>query len=181
MLSSDTQLVITAVFFLITNYFVSCGLIYGWAGLQRQLRAEGQFSGNCDSSASHPDCVLQDSQLNTIAQVAFNMANVATVVHGFGIDRYGPRGNAIVGGMTFSIGMILLAVSDSSSLNIFIPAYTMIGWGGIAVFLASFQFANLFSKPNLWRSILNALFTAAGLIFTIIYWMYRQTNIIYAA
>lgn len=168
---ASIQLSILTVFFLVTNFLITTGVIYGWAGLQRQLIREGQFSSGC--SPSLLTCPSQDSSLSTIAIVAFNMANLGTVVHGFTLDRYGVRANAVFGGLLFTIGMLLLSVSDSQRFNAFIPAYTAIGWGGIAVFLASFQFANLFARPNLWRAIINALFTAAGLSFTLIDWMHQ--------
>ena len=165
------QLKVLTAFFLVTNSVVTAGVIYGWASLQRQLVSEGQFASSCGSSPT--PCSAQETQLNTVATVAFNLANAGTVVHGFTLDRYGVRPNAVFGGLTFTVGMLLLSVASSSSLNVFVLAYTLLGWGGIAVFLASFQFANLYSRPNLWRAIINALFTAAGLVFAVVELLYR--------
>ena len=89
------------------------------------------------------------------------------MVHGFALDRFGVRANAVCGGLLFTIGMLLLSVSQSASFNAFIPAYTLLGWGGIAVYLSSFQFANLYHNKPLWRAILASLFTSAGILFTL--------------
>ena len=171
-MSWSWQLRILTVFFLLNNFLLTCGVVYGWSGLLRLLKSEGQFSDSSCTSPTQP-CTSQDNQLNTIATVAFNLANAATVVHGFTLDWYGVRSNAVFGGFLFTIGMLLLSVSSSASFNAFIPAYAMMAWGGVAAFLSSFQFANLYDKPNLWRSIVNALFTAAGLIFTVINWLHE--------
>ena len=172
-MSSSWQLRVLTVFFLLNNFFITCGVVYGWSGLLRLLKSEGQFSDPACSSDPNQPCTSQDNKLNLVATIAFNIANAATVVHGFTIDWYGVRANGVVGGFLFTIGMLLLSVSDSSSFNAFIPAYLLMAWGGIATFLSSFQFANLFSSPNLMRATINALFTAAGLIFTIVNWMYE--------
>lgn len=172
-MSSSWQLRLLTVFFLLNNFFITCGVVYGWSGLLRLLKSERQFADpTCPADPNLP-CTSQDNQLNLVATVAFNIANAATVVHGFTIDWYGVRVNAVMGGFLFTIGMLLLSVSTSASFNAFIPALAMMAWGGIAVFLSSFQFANLFDKPNLMRATINALFTAAGLIFTIINWLYE--------
>ena len=168
---ASLQLAVLTVFFLLTDVLLTTGVIFGWAGLERQLIAEGQFHSLCPAGTTGT-CAAQLNALSVIAIVAFNVANIATVVHGLTLDRYGVRSNSVVGGLLFTLGMLLLSVSDSQSFNAFIPAYTFIGWGGIAVFLASFQFANLYAKPNLWRAIINALFTAAGISFTIVDWLY---------
>ena len=167
---ASLQLAVLTVFFLATNFLVTAGVMYGWAGLQRQLIREGQFSSGCPALGQ---CSSQDYQLGLIPIVAFNLANLATVVHGFTLDRFGVRANAVSGGLLFTLGMLLLSVSDSASFNAFIPAYTLLGWGGIAVFLASFQFANLYAQPNTWRAIINALFTSAGISFTLVDWAYQ--------
>ena len=172
-MASSWQLRVLTAFFLCNNFFLTCGVIYGWSGLLRLLKSEGQFSNPTCSSDPNKPCASQDRQLNLVATVAFNMANAATVVHGITIDAYGVRANAVVGGFLFTIGMLLLSVSDSSNFNAFLPAFTLMGWGGIACFLSSFQFANLFDKPNLMRATINALFTAAGLIFTVVNWLYE--------
>ena len=170
-MSSSWQLRVLTVFFLLNNFFLTCGVVYGWSGLLRLLKAERQFEDpSCDPDPNKP-CTSQDTKLNLIATVAFNIANAATVVHGFTIDWYGVRVNAVAGGFLFTVGMLLLSISQASSFNAFIPAYAMMAWGGIAAFLSSFQFANLFDKPNLMRASINALFTAAGLIFTVINWL----------
>ena len=165
---ASLQLSVLTVFFLLTNFLVTTGVIYGWAGLQRQLLREGQFRSGCPATGA---CTSQDYQLGLIPIIAFNLANLATVVHGFTLDRFGVRANAVAGGLLFTTGMLLLSISDSQRFNAFIPAYTLLGWGGIAVFLASFQFANLYSRPDAWRAIINALFTAAGISFTMVDWM----------
>lgn len=53
----------------------------------------------------------------------------------------------------------------------------LIGWGGMANFMAQFQFANLYNHPVLVRSIISALFTASGIIFTLIEFLYEGAGI----
>ena len=169
----SVELRVLSVFYVLSAYVMTAGVIYGWVGFQRSLKREGQFLSECNTATitSNGDCPAQDQALNTIAIVAFNLASAATVVHGLTLDAYGPRINAVVGGMLYTVGMALLAVSDSSSLNAFIAAYSLIGWGGIATYLPLFQFAHLFDRPNLARSLVNALFTTSALTFTILDWI----------
>lgn len=166
------QLKILTPFIFLANFLVTTGVIYGWIGLQILFKSEGLFACRDVESTtlSAIDCPSQDSDLNLIATIGFSLANLATVVHGFTLDHWGVRITGIIGGIVFTLGMA--GLSQFSSLVGLTVSFTAVGWGGIAVFLSSLQFAHLFDRPNWIRAILNALFTAAGCVFTIVNFMY---------
>lgn len=144
----------------INTWLVSAGVIYGWSALHDLLVRENQF----------PD--HQESHLQTIFTTAFIFLSVATMVYGVTLDSFGPRFTTLAGIFLFFIGNIMMALSDYKKLNMFIPAFSLIGAGGIAPFLCHFNFANVFENAGkskaLYISIINGIFNVSGFNYLLI-------------
>jgi LAT3 family solute carrier family 43 protein 3 len=184
--SSKAKLYVLTFFVFLNAFITPSGVIYGWIGLEDQLKKEGQFSSGCAPKnttsldvAGHllrddVKCTSQDNSLANIYAVAANVASVGTVVYGVTLDYFGVRSNAVSGCLLNMLGWILLAYSDSSSFNAFIPAYSLIAFGGIGTYLAGFQFSNLYSRPTVILSAQSACFGAAGLLFVLFGFLYDR-------
>ena len=165
---STASLIAITTYVVTLNFFCTAGVIYGWSSLYNQLVEEGQYGELCAANDPVP-CSKQASALQFIPAVAFPVATASTVINGILVDYVSTWKVAALGAATFTGGMVLLALSQSDGMNMFVIAYILIGWGGVAIFMSSLLFAPLYRKyATLFRAILTATFTCAGIIFTII-------------
>jgi MFS family permease len=168
--------VLLTSFMLFSNFVIQSGLVYGWNGLSSQLKSEGQYSNLCPANNAD-GCTAQKDKFNFIFTIGANASTIGTVLFGLTLDKYGPRYNALAGNLCLTLGLFLIAFSSSHSFDAFAAGLGLVGLGGMANFMASFQFANLYSNPVLIRSILSALFSASAVIFTLLGVLYSYANV----
>ena len=154
-MTSTRDLRLLSLYILCVGCMTSAGVANGWVALQNLLIREGQF-------------VQGDSQLAIIPTIAFNVGAAATVLCGILLDRCNLKWLSVSGMTLFTLGVVLLAVSDSKSCNGFAAGLTLIASGGMCSCLTLYQFAYVFGKPILVRSVVNALYTASGLMFLLL-------------
>lgn len=146
---------------LVNTAVLSGGLIYGWGPIHQMLMDEGQFVELCLGS----DCSAQKTALQAIFSSAFIALSIMSVVFGISLDHLGPRFTVVCGLLLSTVGNVLFAYSDSQHFNMFLAGYCLIAGGGIAPFLCHFNFANAFSNPALYISVVNGLFNVAGFVY----------------
>ncbi|KDO24628.1 hypothetical protein SPRG_10160 [Saprolegnia parasitica CBS 223.65] len=121
---------------LLANLLFS-GFIYGWSSLLLFLLEERQYNELC--KPSERTCPAQENRLNLIYGVAQFVATLSSLPVGVILDTIGAPSMTAIGGLCTTLGLALLAVADSRSFDAFVPAYTLLGVGGIATLLTSFR------------------------------------------
>ncbi|EQC36719.1 hypothetical protein SDRG_06154 [Saprolegnia diclina VS20] len=121
---------------LLANLLFS-GFIYGWSSLLLFLLEERQYNELCEPSER--TCPAQENRLNLIYGVAQFVATLSSLPVGVILDTIGAPSMTAIGGLCTTLGFTLLAVADSRVFDVFVPAYTLLGVGGIATLLTSFR------------------------------------------
>ncbi|XP_004347972.2 hypothetical protein CAOG_04147 [Capsaspora owczarzaki ATCC 30864] len=169
----------------LTQTFLVSGLVFGWPSLSVIFKGEGQFGQLCTnssepssganptnhSSAFHVECSEQETQFVFIFQAGFFSQFASRLLMGILLDRYGPRVTALLGASCVILGCVLFAVSEntassSPTVNAFIPAHLLIGFGGPGCHFSNFHLSNLFpARKNTIMSTQSAIFSTSGLVF----------------
>ncbi|OQR86700.1 hypothetical protein ACHHYP_10280 [Achlya hypogyna] len=127
---------------LVANFLFG-GFIYGWASILLFLQGEHEFSEVCAASDVRNSvtgtCTAQDHKLAVIFGVAQVLFTVSSLPIGLALDRFGPVATATFAGLTSTVGLVLLAVSSSTGVNAFVPAYALVALGGTATLLTGFK------------------------------------------
>ena len=140
----------------------STGLIFGWAPLYELLVRDGVYSELCNStitptsnSGSPSTCDAQQSKLNLIYTVGSASAQASLFLSGILLDWQGPKVTSAVSAMLVSMGCAIFGISTTGSVDLFIFGYTLMGFGGAGVNLATYTITNLFPEHKSW--VLSAL------------------------
>jgi hypothetical protein len=80
---------------------------------------------------------------------------------------------SLLASVVLSLGSLLFAVSNSETFDLYIPAYVLIGIGGVFVWMSVLHLLNLFPKQ---RGFLVTLFTGGMLQFSSLQWKCSQSN-----
>lgn len=99
------------------------------------------------------------------------MTNIAGVVVGIILDRFGPQICGYAGGALIFAGALMLAFADTISLlDLYVWGYITLAFGGPFVFISSFQLSNAFPA---YSGLILALLTGAFDSSTAVYLVYR--------
>ena len=94
------------------------------------------------------------------------MLSFATALMGPVLDNIGPKRTAVAGCLISAAGYGVLSLYLSGSNNNDLWAYiglALVSFGGIGPYLASFNFANLFSQPEMAICAITGIFNLSGL------------------
>ncbi|CAH0052551.1 unnamed protein product [Clonostachys solani] len=162
----------------VANWFAS-GIVFGFAALKPVLVAEGVYRDSCDDyghdgpeafahlSPRYIPCPRQEMRLNFIFITATITTNIACLLSGFTLDRFGRRSCWIIGCIALAMGSSLMAVSFATpGLNGYIGGSMLLGLGGTFLFVPSFELANAFPKySGLVVAVITGAFDASASVF----------------
>ncbi|CRG82873.1 Protein FMP42 [Talaromyces islandicus] len=146
--------------------WLASGIVFGFAALKPILVKEGVYHELCKANEDIP-CVAQDMRMNLFFIVASITANIACVVAGTLLDRYGRRTCWILSCVSLSIGSILMAIPfNSPGFDGYLLGNIMLSLGGTLLFVPSFQLANAFPKHSgLIIALITGAFDASAAVF----------------
>ena len=149
---SDSPMANHRCFFLVfgaTVSFLSTGLLFGWPALVPLLRRDGQYCEQCsDPCSESKSCTEQSVQFNLIFTVSQAVFTCGTVVAGLMLDKCGPRITCTAGLLAVASGCAIVAVSESDSLNLFLPGFICLSLGAPAIHLSCFHISNLYPEKK---------------------------------
>ncbi|KAF1334868.1 hypothetical protein FI667_g1703, partial [Globisporangium splendens] len=166
------------------------GIVWGWAPLLLMLQDEKQYFELCtsdtddsDSSihsndSSAPTCDAQENKLNLVYAIASVVINAVALPVGFLLDRVGPKCSVAIAGCFEVPGLVLLALADSQTFDVFIPAYSLIAIGGIMTLMASFPASFLImSHQTMILAAINCLMDGSSVVFLVLYTIKNHTSL----
>uniref|UniRef100_K3WGI8 Major facilitator superfamily (MFS) profile domain-containing protein n=1 Tax=Globisporangium ultimum (strain ATCC 200006 / CBS 805.95 / DAOM BR144) TaxID=431595 RepID=K3WGI8_GLOUD len=155
------------------------GLVFGWAPLLLMLQDEQQYVELCDfDSAEFEDdsvahtCVAQENKLNLMFAVASVTMNAGALPIGFFLDYAGPKIVITAAAVIEVSGLVLLAMADSQSFDVFLPAYTLLAFGGSMTMMSSFPASFLILQyQTAILAAISCLFDGSSVVFLVLYAM----------
>ena len=175
---SQTVQVATGIVFC----WISSGIVFGFAALKPVLVAEGVYAEYCHSSESElhtkaepgyaSPCAEQDLRLNLFFTAATITANIASLLAGTMLDKYGRRICWLIACVTLAAGSALMGSSFAvDEFDGYMLANIFLAFGGTFLFVPSFQLANAFPK---YSGLIVALVTGAFDASAAVYLFYRM-------
>ncbi|KAG6976764.1 hypothetical protein JG688_00001033 [Phytophthora aleatoria] len=145
------------------------GLVFGWAPLLLLLQEEGQYHELC-ADPSEPTCTAQENRLNLIFAVASVAMNAGALPVGMFLDRAGPRVTIAVAAIIEVLGLSMLAIADSQTFDVFVPAYVLIAFGGCITMMSSFPASFLIMRyQTAILAAISCLFDGSSVMFLVLY------------
>ncbi|CAI5716736.1 unnamed protein product [Peronospora destructor] len=145
------------------------GLVFGWAPLLLLLQEEGQYHELC-TDPSGSTCVSQENRLNLIFAAASVAMNIGALPVGMLLDRVGPRMTIAVAVIIEVSGLSMLAISDSKTLDMFVPAYVFIAFGGCITMMSSYPASFLIMRyQTAILAAISCLFDSSSVVFLVLY------------
>lgn len=156
------------------------GLVFGWAPLLLMLQEEQQYVELCefdsddyanDSIDNGPlTCVAQENRLNLMFAVASVTMNAGALPIGFFLDYAGPKIAVACAAFIEVSGLLLLAFADSQDFDVFLPAYTLLAFGGSMTMMASFPSSFLVMQyQTAILAAISCLFDGSSVVFLVLY------------
>lgn len=156
------------------------GLVFGWAPLLLMLQDEQQYVELCGFDSADYDandgndapltCVAQENRLNLMFAVASVTMNAGALPIGFFLDYAGPKIAVVVAAAIEVSGLLLLAFADSQSFDVFLPAYTLLAFGGSMTMMASFPASFLVMQyQTAILAAISCLFDGSSVVFLVLY------------
>jgi len=158
------------------------GLYLGWPSLEYVLEKEGFFSDLCSSknetlqlvTSSNavndpPSCQESRESFNLVFTIANFFAYATSFPLGYMLDRFGTWIFRSFLTISFTLGAVLLAVSNPSSSILLYPSISLIALTGNALLISNLQLANL---AKTFRGVIltfcNGLLTSTVLVFYLV-------------
>ncbi|GLD93924.1 hypothetical protein PINS_up002529 [Pythium insidiosum] len=143
------------------------GLIFGWAPLLLMLQEEQQYAELCDSSVP---CVEQENRLNLIFAAASVAANIGALPFGVFLDYCGPKVAIVLAASMEISGLVLMALADSQSFDVFVLAYVLLAFGGSLTMMSSFPSSFLIMEyQTAILAAISCLFDGSSVVFLVLY------------
>lgn len=157
------------------------GLVFGWAPLLLMLQQEQQYVELCGFDSADYDatesndaaapltCVAQENRLNLMFAVASVTMNAGALPIGFFLDRAGPKLAVAAAALVEVSGLLLLAFADSQDFDVFLPAYTLLAFGGSMTMMASFPASFLVVQyQTAILATVSCLFDGSSVVFLVL-------------
>lgn len=164
--------------------WLASGIVFGFAALKPVLIAEGVYSELCHDEPSQFDrdpempCKAQNMRLNLFFIASSITANVASLLAGASLDRFGRRFCWVVSSVSLAIGAILMVVSFSvPGFDGYIAGNVVLALGGTYLFVPSFELANAFPKySGIIVALITGAFDASAAVFLFYRVAYEASN-----
>lgn len=118
-------------------------------------------------------CDRQRLRLNLMLTIAVTILNLVCFPLGIMVDRWSPRWVGMAGSIIATLGSLLFAFSNSKTFDLFIPAYTLIGVGGVCIFMSLLHLVNIFPE---YRGLITTLYTATEDASTGVFYFFRRLH-----
>jgi len=118
------------------------GIIYGWPALELMLIEDGFYEDRCEKGAERP-CDAQSLYTFMMYTVATFVNNLAAIVNGFVLDRFGPRFTSLISSGIFLGGCALFNAGINNPLA-YVVGFALLGFSGPGIYVAVMHLNNLF-------------------------------------
>jgi len=135
------QNVVLLIVALLINLTTS-GTVLGWPNIVVVLTELGVYSDLCKGT----DCSQQTLRLSLIFIVGLSANQVAGLLLGLYLDRRNPKETALISQACCLLGCVGFGVAAYTKVDLWIPSFGLIGFGGYGFYLSIVGFSNLF--PN---------------------------------
>eukprot|EP00668_Euglena_longa_P030046 GGOE01037447.1.p1 GENE.GGOE01037447.1~~GGOE01037447.1.p1 ORF type:complete len:540 (+),score=155.66 GGOE01037447.1:22-1620(+) len=151
------------------SLFTSGGLIYGWGPLQNRWRREEGFQSML-CRGPHDLCV---GEQQTFMQFTFCAAMMFGVTGGMIfaaalLDIIGPRWTAVLGLLISLGGNLTMAFARWEAHWMFLPALTLITFGGMCPFLAAHHVVNFWREKYTILCAMMVCFDSSGFVYVLL-------------
>ena len=123
------------------------GVINGWTALVPVLEDQKYFSAGCNATTSEP-CHQQTESFNLVFTMTTAVAQLACIVNGWVLDKYGGWILRTADILLESFGFLLLSLSSESSSWLLFVAFPLIFTGGLGLCTANLKTCNLFPRKK---------------------------------
>ncbi|XP_078284203.1 equilibrative nucleobase transporter 1-like [Rhinoraja longicauda] len=158
--------------------FGFAGIILGWPSLVFVLKTKEYFADLClsvqnssDSGAANATdkyCDMQDERFTLIFTIASFVMPVATIANGFLLDYCGTMATRLLAIFLYTMGNLMIAFSTNASSALLFPAISLLGVGGLLLFITNVQVGNLFgSKRSTVITVYNGALDSSAVVFLI--------------
>ena len=174
----------------VTQSACSTGVLFGYSALASTLMRRGQYSELCGDAAVAANrggsgdaagvCAAQKLRFSLIYTFASTCLFSSFLAFGLIVDKYGgPRRANSIGCTLVALGLLLLAMSDSKTLDLFPLGFAIIGLGGPGVHISLFHVALLFppARKNTIQSFLVGAFVMSGIAFPVERWLIENASV----
>ena len=158
-----------------TIYVCACtvltsgGVLFGWGALQTRLKREWGFR-NVLCPGVHAVCAgEQQTFLQTLYSggLLFGVTG-GMVLFGLLLDVMGPRLTAACGLAISTVGNLLMAFAPWEAHWMFLPAFILLGLGGMGPFVASHYVVNFWRTKHMILGVVLSCFDSAGFVYIIL-------------
>lgn len=94
----------------------------------------------------YPSCDAQSEQLNLVFTIASSLLSFSALINGYIYDTFGTWVSRVIAITLFTIGCILMVVSDVGSSWLLFLSMTFFAIGGILMLMTNLQIGNLFGR-----------------------------------
>ncbi|KAJ6012659.1 major facilitator superfamily domain-containing protein [Penicillium canescens] len=169
-------------------WWLSAGIVFGFAALEPVLIREGVYSDLCESNETvladydqtgrGATCVEQDLRLNFFFIVASVTTNVSSLLAGWALDRYGRRACWVAACLSLIVGSLLMSgLFAFRGLDGYLLGNVFLALGGPFVFVSSFQLAHAFPKHSgAIVAMVTGAFDASAAVFLLYSLVYDATD-----
>ncbi|OQS06522.1 hypothetical protein THRCLA_01446 [Thraustotheca clavata] len=163
-------LAVSLVLCVLFSDILFAGLIFGWAPMLLMLQEEDQYGEMCKARDPNGRCADQDAKLNMMYAIATFAVNVISLPVGTMLDYVGPKRAVIVAAILEITGLVMMAMADSKTFDVFVPAYLLLAMGGCITMMSSYPASFLIIKhqTTILASI-SCLFDSSSAIFLVLY------------
>ncbi|XP_019939554.2 equilibrative nucleobase transporter 1-like [Paralichthys olivaceus] len=143
------------------------GIAYGWASLVFVLKVDGYFAAYCTNVTRDEDthnmdiitdCSGQDEQFSQVMSVASIVNTILRFPIGYVFDRCGTAATRIMAISFYTIGTLLITLSNAETSLLLYPALSSIIIAGMMLYMTNAQVGNLFHS---YRSTIITLYNGA--------------------
>ncbi|DAZ95283.1 TPA: hypothetical protein N0F65_007773, partial [Lagenidium giganteum] len=175
LLHVETQRIALVVLVLVSDLFFT-GLVFGWAPLLLMLKEERQYLELCDDPAA-TRCLAQENRLNLMFALASVAANAGALPVGVLLDWCGPKVAIGIAAVVEISGLVLLALADSQTFDVFVPAYVLLALGGCITMMASYPASFLIMQhQTAILAAISCLFDGSSVNFLALYAIHITFN-----
>nr|XP_039273476.1 solute carrier family 43 member 3-like [Styela clava] len=116
-------------------------------------------------------CDAQSEQLNLVFTIASSLLSFSTLINGYIYDKFGTWVSRVISITLFTIGCLLMIVSNVESSWLLFPAMTCFAIGGILMLMTNLQIGNLFGR---FRSSVITMMSGALDSSSFVFLMYKM-------
>eukprot|EP00667_Euglena_gracilis_P008163 EG_transcript_8259 len=151
------------------SLFTSGGLVYGWGPLQNRWRREWGFQ-NVLCVGPHDVCL---GEQQTFLQFTYTSAMLFGVTGGLIfatilLDIIGPRWTAVLGLLISLGGNLTMAFTRWEAYWMFLPALTLITFGGMCPFMAAQHVVNFWREKHTILCAVMVCFDSSGFVYVLL-------------